>query len=31
MDRLSNYLADAGTSAENLEINIYELFKINIQ
>lgn len=31
MDRLSNYLADSGTSAENLDINIYELFKMNIQ
>lgn len=31
MDRLSNYLADSGNSAENLDINIYELFKLNIQ
>lgn len=31
MERLSNYLSDNASSVANLEINIYELFKVNIQ
>lgn len=31
MERLSNYLSDNASSVANLEINIYELFKENIQ
>lgn len=31
MERLSNYLSDNPGIISNLEINIYELFKTNIQ
>jgi hypothetical protein len=31
MERLSNYLSDNANSVSSLEINIYELFKLNIE